>query len=107
MGSYEAIQTKKNTMFTDATNVVAGNSVVSPWMNVGGKQTVNITKKHTTGTYTCTLDWGRDGSTADFSVVQALTDNVASAVVVVAPYLRVTIAASVSNFTNHRTSVYG
>lgn len=107
MGSYDSINVRKTTLFTDGTLIVSGNNVQSPWLNVGGKQTVNITKKHTTGTYTMTLEWSRDGVTADFTTTLALTDNVATAVTVSAPFLRITIAATVANFTVHRTVVYG
>jgi hypothetical protein len=108
MPSYESIQTRKSTLFTDGSNVPTATPVVSPWINVGGKQTINVTKKHTTGTYAATLEWSRDGSTVDFTTpALSLTDHVATVVTVVSPFVRLTITASVSNFTAHRTVVYG
>lgn len=104
MAGYTKELSRQNVLYSDNTLVTSGASVNSGFRRLA-KSTFTITKKHTTGTYTLTLDWSMDGTNTAFTTTPTLTDNTPLAVTAIAPYVKITIAATVSNFTVHQTTV--
>ena len=104
MPGYQVINTRPRVAFEDHSLVAVGTPVVSNFLKLN-KTSFVVTKKHTTGTYAMTLDWSMDGSTVVFTTTPTLTDNTPLTVSALAPWVRVTITATVSNFTVHQTTV--
>ena len=104
MPGYAVINNRPRVLFEDHSLVATGTPVVGSYLKLN-KTSFVVTKKHTTGTYTMTLDWSMDGTTGVFTTTPTLTDNTPLTVSALAPYVRVTITATVSNFTVHQTTV--
>jgi hypothetical protein len=104
MAVYAKELTRPVTLYSNATLVASGASVNSGFIRLP-RRDVTITKTHTTGTYTMTLDWSMDGTNVAFTETQALTNNVPVNRVALTPWLKVTIAATVASFTVHQTTV--
>lgn len=92
------------TMYANATLIASGASVNSGFLRWPLQKMV-ITKAHTTGTYTMTLAWSNDGTNTVFTTTPTLTDNTPTEQDVLAPYVKITIAATVAAFTVHQTNV--
>lgn len=104
MPGYDVINTRLRVLFEDHSLVATGTPVVGSYTKLN-KTSFVVTKKHTTGTYAMTLDWSMDGTTGVFQTTPSLSDNTPLTVNALAPYVRVTITASGSNFTVHQTTV--
>lgn len=91
-------------LYQNATLIVSGNNVTSGFLRVP-RRDVTVVKTHTTGTYTITLDWANDGVNTVFTEQPTMVNNVPQNFVCRAPFLKVTIAATVANFTVHQTNV--
>jgi len=68
-------------------------------------KTFTVTKTHTTGTYAMTLTWSMDGTNTAFTTTPSLTNNTPSTITALAPYCKITVTASVAQFTVHQTTV--
>lgn len=104
MAGYTKELSRATVLYQNATLVATGTPVVSAWFRLPAK-TFTVTKTHTTGTYAMTLDWSMDGTNVAFTTTPSLTNNTPLEVVSLAPYVRITITATVSNFTVHQTTV--
>lgn len=104
MSGYTKELSRPTTMYQNATLIVSGNSVNSGFLR-WPLQKMLITKTHTTGTYAMTLDWSMDGTNVAFTTTPALSNNTPVSQDVLAPYVKITIAATVANFTVHQTTV--
>jgi len=104
MAVYAKELTRATTLYQSSALVAVGTPVVSQWFRLP-RRDMTITKKHTTGTYAMTLDWSMDGVTVNFTTTPTLVDNTPLLVTAASPYVRITITATVSNFTVHQTTV--
>jgi hypothetical protein len=104
MAGYDVVNTRPRVLFEDHSLVATGTPVVSGFLRMTARTFV-VTKKHTTGTYAMTLDWSMDGTNVVFTTTPSLSDNTPLTVNALAPYVRITITATVSNFTVHQTTV--
>lgn len=104
MAGYTKELSRAAVLYQNSTLVASGNSVNSGFIRLP-RRDMTITKKHTTGTYTMTLDWSMDGTNVAFTTTPVLVDNTPLTVVALAPYVRVSIAATVLSFTVHQTTV--
>jgi hypothetical protein len=104
MAGYTKELNRARVLYEDHSLVATGTPVVSAWFRLPAKS-FTITKKHTTGTYAMTLDWSMDGTNVAFTTTPSLSDNTPLAVTAAAPYVRITITATVANFTVHQTTV--
>lgn len=104
MAGYTKELARATVLYQNATLVASGASVNSGFLRLPAK-TFTVTKTHTTGTYAMTLDWSMDGTNIAFTTTPSLTNNTPLAVTALAPYVRITIAATVSSFTVHQTTV--
>jgi len=104
MAGYTKELNRATVLYQNASLVATGVPVVSAFLRLPAK-TFTVTKKHTTGTYAMTLDWSMDGTNVVFTTTPSLTDNTPLAVTALAPYVRITITATVANFTVHQTTV--
>lgn len=104
MPGYDVVNNRPRVLFEDHSLVATGTPVVSAYFKLN-KTSFIVTKKHTTGTYAMTLDWSMDGTNSVFQTTPSLTDNTPLTVSALAPYVKITITASVSNFTVHQTTV--
>jgi hypothetical protein len=92
------------TLYSNSTLVASGSSVNSGFIRLP-RRDVTVTKTHTTGTYTMTVDWSMDGTNVAFTTTPSLSNNTPSTLTALAPYARFTIAATVAAFTVHQTTV--
>lgn len=106
MSVYDKELVRATILFSDSSLVAVGTPVVSAWFRLP-RRDFTITKNHTTGTYAMTLDWSTeaDGTPLVFTTTPTLTNNTPLLVTALAPYVRFTITATVSNFTVHQTLV--
>ena len=104
MPSWAMLRDRPRVLFEDHSNVTTGSPVVGSYTKLN-KTSFTLTKTHTTGTYTATFDWSIDGSTSIFQTTSSPANNTPTTITTLAPYVRVTISASVSNFTQHETVV--
>jgi len=104
MATYAKELARPITLYSNATLVTSGSSVNSGYIKLP-KMTVIVSKKHTTGTYTMTIDWSNDGTTSLYQTTPTLTDNTPLSITALAPYAKFTIAATVATFTVHQTNV--
>jgi hypothetical protein len=104
MAVYTKELNRAKVLYEDHTLIAASASVNSGFMRLPARS-VTITKKHTTGTYALTMEWSMDGTNTAFTVVPTMVDNVQQTFTALAPYLKVTIACTVTQFTVHQTTV--
>lgn len=104
MPSWATIRDRPRQLFEDHSLVPTSTPVVGTYSKLN-KTTFTLTKTHTTGTYTATFDWSIDGSTSIFQTTSSPANNTPTTITALAPYVRVTITATVSNFTAHQTLV--
>ena len=91
-------------LFQNANLVAVGTPAVSAYLKAPQRQ-ITITKKHTFGTYTMTLDWSMDGVNSVFTTTPVLVESTPLVVSVLTPWVRFTITATIANFTAHQTTV--
>lgn len=104
MSGYTRELSRPVTLYQNATLIASGNSVNSGFIRPT-RRDITITKNHTTGTYAMTLEWSMDGTNVAFTTTPSLTNNTPSVVTCLAPYVKITIAATVAQFTVHQTTV--
>jgi hypothetical protein len=104
MAGYTKELSRPTVVYQDATLVASGASVNSGFRRWPTKKLL-ITKTHTTGTYAMTLDWSMDGTNTHFTTTPSLSNNTPVSQDVLAPWVKITIAATVASFTVHQTTV--
>lgn len=104
MAVYAKELLRPTTLYSNASLVATGTPVVSGFIRLP-RRDMTITKAHTTGTYAMTLAWSMDGTNVAFTTTPTLSDNTPLLVTALAPYVRITITATVSSFTVHQTTV--
>jgi hypothetical protein len=104
MPIWAVVRDRPRVLFEDHSNVTTSTPVVGTYQKLN-KVSFILTKTHTTGTYTATFDWSLDGSTSIFQTTSSPANNTPTTISAEAPWVRVTISASVSNFTAHETVV--
>src|SRR6185369_17328834 len=102
MPSWAVVRDRPRQLFEDHSNVTTASPVVGVYQKLN-KTTFTLTKTHTTGTYTATFDWSLDGTNGVFQTTSSPSNNTPTTITALAPYVRVTVAASGSNFTAHQT----
>lgn len=104
MPVWAVVRDRPRVLFEDHSNVAVGTPVVGTFQKLN-KTSFILTKTHTTGTYTATFDWSLDGTTVVFTTTSSPVNNTPTTISAEAPWVRVTITATVSNFTQHETVV--
>lgn len=104
MAVYAKELTRPVVLYQNATLIAAAASVNSGFLKLT-RRDVTVTKTHTTGTYTMTVDWSMDGTNTAFTTTPSLSNNTPSTLTALAPWAKFTIACTVTTFTVHQTTV--
>jgi hypothetical protein len=104
MAVYAKELTRAAVIYSNATLIVAGNSVNSGFIRLP-RRDVTVTKTHTTGTYGISIDWSMDGTNVAFTTTPTMVNNVPQTLTALAPYAKFTISCTGTTFTVHQTTI--